>query len=157
MRALLWNLFFHNFFYKILSVLLAILLWAIIQGEQIQDKNVEIAVNVHLAPGYSVRGSQNTRIKAATVRGPRVWMLESPSRLEADIYIPSGQTGQLRIRLTKHNLRGFNDRLQLMVHDPYVDLFVDKEMEKIVPIKRFSKAHQRTVTLSKRLISNRRW
>ena len=62
-------------------------------------------------------------------------MLESPSRLEGDIYIPSGQTGQLRIRLTKHNLRGFNDRLQLMVHDPYVDLFVDKEMEKIVPIK----------------------
>ena len=135
MRALLWNLFFHNFFYKILSVLLAILLWAIIQGEQIQDKNVEIAVNVHLAPGYSVRGKTNTRIKAATVRGPRVWMLESPSRLEGDIYIPSGQTGQLRIRLTKHNLRGFNDRLQLMVHDPYVDLFVDKEMEKIVPIK----------------------
>ena len=72
MRALLWNLFFHNFFYKILSVLLAILLWAIIQGEQIQDKNVEIAVNVHLAPGYSVRGKTNTRIKAATVRGPRV-------------------------------------------------------------------------------------
>ena len=71
MRALLWNLFFHNFFYKILSVLLAIL-WAIIQGEQIQDKNVEIAVNVHLAPGYSVRGKTNTRIKAATVRGPRV-------------------------------------------------------------------------------------
>ena len=56
MKALLWNLFFHNFFYKILSVLLAILLWAIIQGEQVQDKNVEIAVNVHLAPGYAVEG-----------------------------------------------------------------------------------------------------
>ena len=69
------------------------------------------------------------------MRGPRVWMLESPSRLEADIYIPSGQTGKLRIRLTKHNLRGFNDRLQLMIHDPYVDLFVDKEIEKIIPIK----------------------
>ena len=76
-----------------MSFLLAILLWAIIQGEQIQDKNVEIGVNIHLAPGFAVRGD-SLRVKAATVRGPRVWMLESPQRLEADIFIPSGQTGK---------------------------------------------------------------
>ena len=103
-------------------------------GEQIQDKNVEIAVNVHLAPGYAVRGN-TARVTVATVRGPRVWMLEASQKYEADIYIPSGQTGKLRVRLTKHNLRGFNDRLQLMIHDPYVDLYVDKQIEKIIPIK----------------------
>ena len=70
MKSWIWNLLFHNFFYKIL-VFLAILLWAIIQGEQIQDKNVEIAVNVHLAPGYAVRGN-TARVTVATVRGPRV-------------------------------------------------------------------------------------
>ena len=100
MKTWIWNLLFHNFFYKILSVFLAILLWAIIQGEQIQDKNVEISVNVHLAPGYAVRGNES-RVKAATVRGPRVWMLESAQKFEADIYIPSGQTGKAQSSINK--------------------------------------------------------
>ena len=35
----LFNLFFNNFGYKLLAVFLSIIVWAIIQGEQVQEVN----------------------------------------------------------------------------------------------------------------------
>jgi hypothetical protein len=109
------RLIFHNFGYKLLSLFLAVIVWAIIQGEQI-------------------RGDLN-RLKPVTVRGPQAWLMEVPSRLTADIYIPPGKLGRYRVRLSKDDFQNMNERLEVIFHEPYLDLYIDRLMERIVPIK----------------------
>ena len=118
---------FRNFWYKLASVILAAFVWAMIQGEQVLEVNKEITVNINIADGYAVRG-ERIRVKAATLRGPRVLMLEAPNNLEADITVPKGRVGNYRVRLDKDDIKGWNDRLQLIIHDPYLSLYVDREI-----------------------------
>lgn len=127
-------LLFNNFGYKLLSILLAVIVWAIIQGEQVQEVNREIMVGVHVASGFGVRG-ELVRIKAATIRGPQAWLLEVPKRLTAEVFVPPGKIGQHRIRLSKDDVKNVNDRLELIIHEPYLDLYVDRLMERTIPIK----------------------
>ncbi len=124
----------RNIGYKIASLILAILIWGIIQAEQIQDKNIEIRVNIQPAPGYTIRGDY-VRTKSATMRGPRVWMIDAPKTLEADLNIPSGKQGRFRGRIDKEKIKKWNQRFQLMIHDPYIDIFVDRKIERTVPVK----------------------
>ncbi|MCX6129723.1 MAG: CdaR family protein [Proteobacteria bacterium] len=128
------RLLFHNFGYKLLSLFLAVIIWAIIQGEQVQEINRESIVGIHLAPEFGVRG-ELIRVKAATIRGPQAWLLEVPKKLTADIYIPSGKVGRYRIRLSKDEVKNLNERLEIIIHEPYLDLFVDKLMERSLPVK----------------------
>ncbi|MBC7658749.1 MAG: hypothetical protein H7249_03490 [Chitinophagaceae bacterium] len=137
MRSLLrsiFNLFFHNFGYKLLAILLAVVVWAIIQGEQIQEVNREILVEIHVSPEYGVRGDL-LRIKAATIRGPQAWLLEVPKRLTAEVFVPPGRIGEHRVRLSKDDVKNLNERLELIIHEPNLVLYVDKLMERSVPIK----------------------
>jgi YbbR domain-containing protein len=137
MRALLrslFNLFFNNFGYKLLAILLAVVVWAIIQGEQIQEVNREILVEIHVSPEYGVRGDL-LRIKAATIRGPQAWLLEVPKRLTAEVVVPPGKVGEHRVRLSKDDVKNLNERLELIIHEPNLVLYVDKLMERSVPIK----------------------
>ncbi len=128
------RLIFHNLGYKLLSILLAVIVWAIIQGEQVQEVSAEIQVNIHVAPGYGVRGELQ-RIKSATIRGPQAWLLEVPKKLEADVYLAAGRVGRYPIRLSKDSVKNLNERLELVIHEPYLDLFVDRLLERQVPIK----------------------
>ncbi|MBC7532162.1 MAG: hypothetical protein H7318_11320 [Oligoflexus sp.] len=137
MRPLLrsiMNLLFNNFGYKLLAILLAVVVWAIIQGEQIQEVNREILVEIHVAPEYGVRGDL-LRIKAATIRGPQAWLLEVPKRLTAEVFVPAGKIGEHRVRLSKDDVKNLNERLELIIYEPNLVLYVDKLMERSVPIK----------------------
>ncbi len=128
------EIIFHNFAYKVMSVFLAIIVWAIIQGEQIQEINRDILVTVHVDEGYGVRGDL-VRVKSATIRGPQAWLLEVPKKLSADVFVPSGRVGRYRMRLSKDDTKNLNERLELIIHEPYLDLFVDRMMERTVPVK----------------------
>ena len=128
------RLVFQNFGYKLLSLLLAAIVWAIIQGEQIQEISREILVSIHISPEYGIRG-ELVRVKAATIRGPQAWLLEVPKKLTADIFIPPGKVGRYRLRLSKDDIKNLNERLEILVHDPYLDLYVDKLMERSIPVK----------------------
>ncbi len=128
------HMLFHNFGYKVLSLFLAVIVWAIIQGEQVQEVSREVMVAIHVAPEFGIRG-ELVRIKAATVRGPQAWLMEVPKKLTADIYIPSGKVGRYRIRLSKDDVKNLNERLEVIIHEPYLDLFVDRVMERTIPVK----------------------
>lgn len=128
------RLFFHNLGYKLLSILLAVIVWAIIQGEQVQEVSSEVQINIHVANGYGIRGEMQ-RTKAATIRGPQAWLLEVPKKLVADVYLTAGKVGRYRIRLSKDDVKNLNERLELVIHEPYLDLFVDRLIERTVPIK----------------------
>lgn len=124
----------RNFWYKLLSLFLAILIWGLIQGEQVYEVNREIRVTVQVPEGFAIRGEERFN-KAATIRGPRVWMLEAPEHLEADVVIPEGTLGHYRIRLDTGKIRNWNERLQLMIHDPFIEIFVDEAIERTIPVK----------------------
>lgn len=130
----LLRLIFHNLGYKLLSILLAVIVWAIIQGEQVQEVSTEVHVTIHVAPGFGVRGDLQ-RVKAATIRGPQAWLIEIPQKLAADVFIPPGKLGRYRIRLSKDDVKNLNERLELVVHEPYIDLFVDRLGERTLPVK----------------------
>lgn len=130
----LLRLLFHNLGYKLLSILLAVIVWAIIQGEQVQEVSAEVHVTIHVAPGFGVRGDLQ-RVKAATIRGPQAWLIEVPQKLAADVFIPPGKLGRYRIRLSKDDVKNLNERLELVIHEPYIDLFVDRMGERALPVK----------------------
>ncbi len=133
MRRLI-NLVVNNFLYKLLSVVLAVIIWGIIQGEQVQEISREIKVNIQVPEGYAIRGEEILS-KAATIRGPRVWMIEAPRVLEADIVIPAGKSGKYVAYLDRDKIRDWNDRLQINILDPSIELYVDRLMERTVPVK----------------------
>lgn len=134
MLAKLLNLIVKNFWYKVLSLFLAVLIWGIIQGEQVYEVNREIKVNIVVPEGFAIRGDE-VRSKSATIRGARVWMLEAPEPLEAEVVIPAGKAGSHRVRIDKDMIKNWNERLQLIVHDPFMDIYVDRKIERTVPIK----------------------
>lgn len=131
----LFNLFFNNFGYKLLAVFLSIIVWAIIQGEQVQEVNREIVVNIHVPPGFAIRGDV-TRVKAATVRGSQAWLLEVPKRLVADINIEP-KVGDHRIHVGKQHIKDFSEKsdITITVHDASMDIYVDRVAERSVPVK----------------------
>lgn len=134
MKVGIFNRIFRNFGYKVASLFLAVVVWGMIQGEQVLEVNREIFLDIKVPEGYMVRDDV-PRAKAATVKGPRVLMLEAPSSLEATIRIPEGTVGRYRTRIERSEIRGINERLQLTIPDPYVTLWVDEKISRTVPIK----------------------
>lgn len=134
MRKKILKILFSNFGYKISSLLLAIIIWGIIQGEQVLEITREITISVRTPEGMIIRGPE-TRVRGAIIKGPRVLMLEIPDRIEASVTIPKNITGGYRIRLTKLHFEEIDDRLNLTIDDPYLDFFVDHKMTRTVPIK----------------------
>lgn len=128
------QLFLNNFLFKLISLAVAILVWGIIQGELVEEQNKEIIVTLEAPPGFTIRGD-STRRKSATLRGPKVWMIDTPKQFEAAISISPGQVGRIRYRLDSSMIRGLHNRLQLVIHDPYIDIFIDKSIERTVRIK----------------------
>ena len=128
------QLFVHNFWFKFLSFILALLVWGIIQGELVQEEHRDIQVSLQVPPGFTIRGDL-IRSRSATLRGPKVWMIDAPKLLQAEIPIPRGKQGRLRVRLDKSKIKGLSERLTLTIHDPYLDIFVDRSIERTVRIK----------------------
>jgi YbbR domain-containing protein len=131
----LFKLLFHNFGYKLLAVFLSIIVWAIIQGEQVQEVNREVIVNIIVPEGYAIRGDV-TRVKAATVRGSQAWLLEVPKRLVADIAVDP-KVGEHRIHVGKQHIKDFSEKsdISITVYDASMDIYVDKLVERSVPIR----------------------
>lgn len=114
---------------------MAILLWYIIQGEEVLEINRKIQVHLKTTNGYMIKGS-TVRTKDATLRGSRAVLGDFSSRpLEATIFIPEGKTGKLRFRLDKEFVQNWNSRIKLTVHDAYIHVFVDEKQTRILPLK----------------------
>ena len=127
---------FNNFGYKAAAVILATLLWYTVQGEEVLEINRRIVVNVTVPDNLMIKGS-TTRFKDATLRGPRVLLGDFPRRdLEAQLRIIPGQIGQRRYRIDRdHIVGGWDQRISLTVHEPYVLVTVDEKATKTVPVR----------------------
>jgi len=135
-RRRLLTIIFNNFGYKAAAIVLATLLWYTVQGEEVLEINRRIVVNVTVPENLMIMGSA-TRFKDATLRGPRVLLGDFPRRdLEAQLRVIPGQSGQRRYRIDRdHIVGGWDQRISLTVHEPYVLVTVDEKATKTVPVR----------------------
>ena len=125
----------YNLSYKASALLLGSLLWYFVQGEEIVEVNRKIAVNFIVDAGLIVKGSK-TRYLEATIKGPRVLHSYYTSQpIEAQLIIPKGKMGAHEFRIEKHMIEGWNPKLDIVIHDPVVSLFIDQKISRSIPIK----------------------
>ncbi|MEI6397146.1 MAG: CdaR family protein [Pseudomonadota bacterium] len=124
-----------NFGYKLTALVLATLVWYIVQGEEVLEVNAKLDVRVDVASGFAVRDA-GVMSRDITLRGPRVLVgtLQGKS-LQAIIRVPSGKSGNLRYRLDKEFIPGWDNRVRLTIHDPYVNVAVEERLTKKIPVR----------------------
>jgi hypothetical protein len=128
---------FDNFYYKLAALLLGTLAWYIIQSSEILAVNHPVQVTLVVPDGIAIKGS-NTRFKDATVRGSRGILGDlaiAETVIEAKVYVPKDKRGDVRILLGKHHLVNWNDEIEITIHDPYINIVIDEEAAKVVPIQ----------------------
>ena len=124
-----------NFSYKISSLVLGIMLWYFVQGEEVVELNRKIQINFVVDPTMTVKGTA-TRYVEATLKGSRVlqsYYTDKP--LFAKITIPRGKPGLQEYRIEKQMLDGWNPKLDVLIHDPVLSVYVDQKISRIVPIR----------------------
>lgn len=127
------DMLFNNFWYKLGALILALIVWGIVQGEEVVERSQRIKVNLLVAPGYAVKGLSYRYIEGS-LRGPRV-LLGETKPLEAKIQIPPGQVGNLEIPFEKEYLKNWDNRIKLTLRDNYIKVFVDEKVTREVPIR----------------------
>ena len=131
----LWQLLSANFFYKILALLLAVLFWYLIQGREIIEINRRIDVRITVPDGIGVKGKV-TLSKDATIRGSRAHLARFDNDpLEAEVRINHRRTGSYRVRLNKEHLHNWNEQVSLTVHEPYIQVELDKLIQRQLPVE----------------------
>jgi len=137
-RSLLGKIF-HNFLYKLAALILGAFAWYIIQGEEILEINHHIQVSIIIPDGLMIKGS-TTRIKDATLKGPRVLLGDLTSNkipIEARVYLQKDKKGKIRILLGKQHLLNWNDRINVTIHDAYLNIFMDEKVTRTLAIKEY--------------------
>lgn len=126
---------FSNLSYKLLAIFLAVTFWYIVQSEQVLEINRK--VRVHLIPpeGFVVKGG-NTLFKDALLRGPRALLSHYPMEpINAQIRLFADKPQNLRMRVDREYIKGWNDRIKITIYDAYVSVYLDKVFEKELPVK----------------------
>lgn len=125
---------------KLISLALAVSLWLFVQGKETLEVSSSLQITLEPANNLAIAGPSVLE-KDVTIRGPRA-LLESYKNTPLSATILPTVTGKRRLRLDKNSLveRGYLDekwdvRLDLIVHEPYVDFTVEENSSKTVPIR----------------------
>ena len=133
----IFNSLTKNLTYKILAIILAGFVWALIQGREIIEINSKVQVNIIVPEGYGVEGHDNL-VKDVTIRGSRAQLANLLARdLHAAIRLDKVQSPNLRIRLGSRHIRKWDKRLKLTVHEPYITLKIEQIATKVLPVEVF--------------------
>ncbi len=125
----------NNLYYQLASVFIAMLLWVLIQGEEILEINKKVKVQVASPEGYGVKGGE-VFFKDATVSGPRATLAQLPKDfLRAKVSVENTNPSPQKVRLDKKNLSNWNNRIKITIHDAYLNFTLDKKVKKKVQIK----------------------
>jgi YbbR domain-containing protein len=127
----------NNFWYKVAALGLAILIWAIVQGDEILELNRTVQINIIPPENHMVRESSVPPLNA-TIKGPRILMgdLIYQRDLTATIRLQPHEVGELRLRVTRENFSDWDERIGLIVHEPSnVSVFVDEKQTVELPIR----------------------
>lgn len=125
----------NNGWYKLAAIAIAILLWAIVQGDEVVEYNRRIKVIFDVPDGYAIRDG-NVRDLQATIRVPKILASSFINRpIEARIQIPENQTGSLDIPFDKEYIRNWDHRVRVNVKESFINIYVDKKMTREIKIR----------------------
>jgi YbbR domain-containing protein len=134
-RASFIRKIFNNIGYKVTAIMLATLVWYVVQGEEVLEVNAKLDVKIELGPGLALRDTTQIS-RDLTLRGPRVLVGGMTGKIfQAFIRVPSGKTGNLRFRLDKEFIPRWDNRIRLTIHDPYVAFLVEERLTRMLPVK----------------------
>ncbi|MDE3269464.1 MAG: CdaR family protein [Pseudomonadota bacterium] len=136
--AFIFDSLTKNLTYKVLALLLAALVWALIQGREIIEINSKVQVKIIVPEGYGVEG-QDSLVKDVTIRGSRALLANLLARdIHASIHLNKKiQASSLRVRLDSRHIHKWDKRLKLTVHEPYIALKIAPIATKTLPIEAF--------------------
>lgn len=126
---------FHNIPYKLISLAFALMLWYMVQGEEIVEVSQKIKVHFIAPKGYIIKGPQ-FYLRDASFRGTRVALGDRFNRpIESTYKLKTNQKGTARIRVDQSFIKNWNNKLSLRVYDPYINLYLDEEVTQYVRLK----------------------
>jgi YbbR domain-containing protein len=134
-RASIIRKIFNNIGYKMTAIMLATLVWYVVQGEEVLEVNAKLDVKIELGQGLALRETAPIS-RDLTLRGPRVLVGGMTGKIFlAVIRVPSGKTGNLRFRLDKEFIPRWDNRIRLTIHDPYVTFVVEERLTRMLPVR----------------------
>lgn len=124
-----------NFTYKVSSLALGVLLWYFVQGEEVVEINRKIQVTFVVDPAMTIKGA-STRYVEATLKGSRVLQsYQTDKPLQAKVIVPKGKPGLHEFRIEKQMLDGWNPKIDVIIHDPVLSVYIDQKASRMVPVK----------------------
>jgi YbbR domain-containing protein len=130
-----FKILFSNFIYKLIAILLGIIFYYIVQSEQILEIKRKIRVQLIAPEGFVVKGG-NTQYKDAMLRGPRALLSHFPMEpILAQIKLFADKPQNIRTRVDREYIRGWNDRIKITIYDAYISAYIDLKIEKELPVK----------------------
>ena len=126
---------FSNLGYKLTALALSLLIWYVVQGEEILEVNAKLDVHVEVSGSSAVRDYEVIS-RDITLRGPRLLVGTFRGKsMDAIIRVPASKIGSLRYRLDKEFIPNFDSRIRLTIHDPYVAFVVEEKLTKSLLVK----------------------
>jgi YbbR domain-containing protein len=124
-----------NIGFKILSVIIAAIIWYVIQGDETLEITRRLDISFEPPQGLAIREG-TTVSRDVTLRGPRVALSNFSNKpIQAFYKLPNGRRGTQKVRIDKDMILNWDKRIRVTVHDPYVSLFLDERASKSVPVK----------------------
>ena len=125
----------YNFWYKIASFVIALLIWVLVQGSENIEKSVMVNVIVDVPEEYIVKDGNEKHI-SATIYGPSAIVEKTQnSDLRAKIKLKDVETGSTEIEVDTTDIDNLDTRLKVNIKNPSINLFIDKKISKLLPIK----------------------
>lgn len=126
----------HNLGLKILSVGFAIALFLIVRSQQVREFNRAVRVRLNTEQGVLVIGPQE-RIANITLRVPDTLFFRLPTdeELTGEVDLRKENLGKVRVSLSGENFPNLDRRYSIIVHEPWLDVELDKLIQKKVQVK----------------------
>ncbi|NBO37590.1 hypothetical protein EBU99_03300 [bacterium] len=130
------QIFVNNIGLKILSVAFALALFLIVRNQQVREFNRTVRVRLETERGIVVIGSPE-RVLNATLRMPDTLFSRVPSddELTGEIDLRKQNSGKIRVAVSGENFPNLDKRYALTMHEPFIDVELDKLEHKRVQIK----------------------
>lgn len=131
----IWNLILKNFWYKLASFIIALLIWVMVQAEEEIEINIRMKVIFEHDQNVLVKGGP-VRFVDGTLVGSRMLVSSYANKvLEARVPIPKEERGDVKILIDHIHIKNLNPKIKLNLRVPYLSIFVDEKASRIIPIK----------------------
>jgi YbbR domain-containing protein len=134
----LWNIIFHNFWLKVLSITFAVILFLSVRTEQVREINRTARIRIITNERMMVIGPQERAVDI-TLKLPNSLFIRQPEEQEliGELDVRNQNPGRMRVRLSAENFPALDKdkRYSLIIHDPWMEVDLDVMQSKAFDIR----------------------